>query len=243
MESPKILFLWILCFTTIMSHYSGNPWYQVQSKIAGTELFQRLGSNFTGDRQLEVFYKKGVFKDFAIFTGKYLNYLFLLKNHRVTFSGPGERSSSHLKVTKVWFSPNIKYLTEPFFADFRCPEGNFCFTLKSLFVLKIFKYFSWLSGHIEKRLDLKDKVNLKIHYVTTEKKTIATHILLNISRSKGNQIMKPGQSIEYNMRKSFLEKSYKKCRGKSYSQTLFLALFRMRGLGVGKKAHLPVFPM
>ena len=37
------------------------------------------------------------------------------------------------------------------------------------------------------------------------------HILLNISRSKGNQTMKFGQLREYNMRNNFLEKSYTKC--------------------------------
>ena len=41
--------------------------------------------------------------------------------------------------------------------------------------------------------------------------TIAIHIFTNISRSKGNQAMKFGQLIEYNMRNSFLEKSYTKC--------------------------------
>ena len=41
---------------------------------------------------------------------------------------------------------------------------------------------------------------------------IAIHILFNISRSKGNQTVKFGQLIEYNMRNSFLEKSYTKCR-------------------------------
>ena len=43
------------------------------------------------------------------------------------------------------------------------------------------------------------------------KQTIAIHILPNISRSKGNQTMKFGQLIEYNMRNIFLEKSYTKC--------------------------------
>ena len=36
--------------------------------------------------------------------------------------------------------------------------------------------------------------------------TIATDILLNISRSKGNQTMKLGQLIEYNERNNFLQK-------------------------------------
>ena len=36
-----------------------------------------------------------------------------------------------------------------------------------LFVLKIFKFLSWLFGHVEKRLDEKGKVNLKIYDVAT----------------------------------------------------------------------------
>ena len=45
--------------------------------------------------------------------------------------------------------------------------------------------------------------------------TIVIHILLNISRSKGNQTMKFGQLIECNMRNIFLKKSYTKCGGKT----------------------------
>ena len=37
----------------------------------------------------------------------------------------------------------------------------------------------------------------------------------NISRSKGNQSMKFGQLIEFNMGKIFLEKSYTKCIGET----------------------------
>ena len=44
--------------------------------------------------------------------------------------------------------------------------------------------------------------------------TVAIHILPNIS-SKGNQTMKFGQLIEYNMRNIFLEKSYTKCGGET----------------------------
>ena len=48
------------------------------------------------------------------------------------------------------------------------------------------------------------------------KQTIAIHLLPNISRSKGNQKMKFGQLIEYNMRNIFLEKSYTKCSGETF---------------------------
>ena len=38
--------------------------------------------------------------------------------------------------------------------------------------------------------------------------TIAIHILPNMSRSKGNQAIKYGQLIEYNMKNIFVERSY-----------------------------------
>ena len=50
------------------------------------------------------------------------NYMYQFRNHRQTFLWPGERPSSHLKVTKMWFDPNIKYLSEPFYADFCCRD-------------------------------------------------------------------------------------------------------------------------
>ena len=47
------------------------------------------------------------------------------------------------------------------------------------------------------------------------KQTIAIHTLLNISRTKGNQTIKFGQLIKYNIRNIFLEKSYTKCGGET----------------------------
>ena len=47
------------------------------------------------------------------------------------------------------------------------------------------------------------------------KQTTVIHILPNISRIKGNQTMKFGQLIEYDMRNTFLEKSYAKCGGET----------------------------
>ena len=62
-----------------------------------------------------------------------------------------------------------------------------------------------------KRLDRKDKVNFKIYDATAWLKTIAIHLLPNISRSKGNQTMKLCQLRDYNMRNIFLENSDTKC--------------------------------
>ena len=38
-------------------------------------------------------------------------------------------------------------------------KNTFYFSLKALFVLKIFKLLSWRFSHVEKQLNLKDKVN------------------------------------------------------------------------------------
>ena len=43
------------------------------------------------------------------------------------------------------------------------------------------------------------------------KQTIAIHTLPNISRINGNQTMKFGQLIQYEIRNTFLKKSYAKC--------------------------------
>ena len=44
-------------------------------------------------------------------------------------------------------------------------KNAFYFILKALFVLKIFKLFSWPFGHVEKTT-WKDKANFKIYYVS-----------------------------------------------------------------------------
>ena len=46
------------------------------------------------------------------------------------------------------------------------PVNAFYFTSKALFVLKVFRFLSWLFGHVAKRLDKKDKVNFKIYDAT-----------------------------------------------------------------------------
>ena len=44
------------------------------------------------------------------------------------------------------------------------------------------------------------------------------HIWTNIPGSKGNQTMKFGQLIEYNMINIFVEKSYTKCGGETIAR-------------------------
>ena len=77
-------------------------------------------------------------------------------------------------------------------------KNVFYFTLKILFVLKIFK-FSPENGLIK-------KIRLIPKFMTSRhgKRRIAIHILLNILRYKGNQTMKFGQLIEYDMRNNYI---------------------------------------
>ena len=71
------------------------------------------------------------------------------------------------------------------------------------------KFLSRLFGHVEKWLDQKEVVDLKIYTSQPGKETIVIHILPNISRKKGNQKIYYDQLIEYNMGNNFLRKSYK----------------------------------
>ena len=99
-------------------------------------------------------------------------------------------------------------------------KNAFYFTLKALFFLKIFKFFLWLSDHVQNSLIRKIMLISKFVTSQTGKQTIAIHILSNISRSKSDQTMKFGQLIEYNM-KHFSWKIMHKIWWKNYSQTLF----------------------
>ena len=58
-------------------------------------------------------------------------------------------------------------------------KNAFYVTLKALFFLKIFKFLSWYFGHVEKRVDLKDKVNFN-------------QLRISINTSRSNQTMKFG---------------------------------------------------
>ena len=45
-------------------------------------------------------------------------------------------------------------------------KNDFYFMLKSLFVLKIVKFLSWLFGQLTKRLDKKDMIKFRFNDVT-----------------------------------------------------------------------------
>ena len=80
-------------------------------------------------------------------------------------------------------------------------KNAFYFILKALFLLRVLNFLSWLFFQVEKAAWLeKDKVNFKVHNVTTWLTNICNPY---ISRSKSNQTLNFGQSIEYNKIKFF----------------------------------------
>ena len=78
--------------------------------------------------------------------------------------------------------------------------------LKALFVLEIFTFLPCLFGYVEKRLGKKVRLIPKFMTSQTGQQIINIHTLPNISRSEGNQAMKFGQLIKYNVRNIFLRK-------------------------------------
>ena len=51
-------------------------------------------------------------------------------------------------------------------------KNAFYFTTKALFVLKIFKFLSWLFSHVAKRLDKKDKANFKFYSMVNKRHSV-----------------------------------------------------------------------
>ena len=87
-------------------------------------------------------------------------------------------------------------------------KNVFHFTLKTLLVLKIFKFLSLLFGHVAERLDQKYKVPFKFYDVTAWLTNNCNTHIAHISRSKDNHVMKFGQLIEHNMRNIFFLKNH-----------------------------------
>ena len=77
--------------------------------------------------------------------------------------------------------------------------------LKAVFVLEIFTFLSCFFDYVEIQLG-----KSKFMASQSEQQKMTIHTFSNISRGKGNQTMKFGQLIEYNMTNIFLEKSYTK---------------------------------
>ena len=78
-------------------------------------------------------------------------------------------------------------------------KNAFYFTQKAPFVLRVFKFLSWGLGHAEKMAWFSRTIKLISKFMTSQPgyQTVTMHGLLNISRSKGIQIIKFGQLTKY----------------------------------------------
>ena len=65
---------------------------------------------------------------------------------------------------------------------------------------------------------LNKKIRLTLKFMTSDPGKLQYTYCPNISRNKGNYTMRFGQLLKYNMRNSFLKKSYKKCGGETISR-------------------------
>ena len=92
-------------------------------------------------------------------------------------------------LVKVGLSPFEKISVVYFIESLlKMMKNDFCFILKALFILKIFKFLSWLFRSFRKN-DLIRKVILISKFITSQPgwQTIAIHILHNISQVKATR--------------------------------------------------------
>ena len=83
-------------------------------------------------------------------------------------------------------------------------KNVFYFVVKALFVLKVFKFLSWLFRHAEKTAWLERLGFFRHLWPHSLVNKELQHILLNISRIKRNQAIKFGQLTEHPKRNIFL---------------------------------------
>ena len=119
---------------------------------------------------------------------------------------------------------------KPFKIDKKC----FLFYLKGFFFSRYLKLC--LGFLVKQKKSLHREIVLISKFMSSEprKQAIAIQILSNISRSKGNQALKFGQLIDYNMRNIYLKKSYTKMWQRNYSQTLLYSLHLRQNFGILK---------
>ena len=92
----------------------------------------------------------------------------------------------------------------------------FYFTLKALFVLKVFKFLSWHFWLCKKRLGKKATVNFKIYDVTNwETNDYNTLNAQYLKKFNGNKTMYFCQFVVYIMEIIFLKISSRKCGGET----------------------------
>ena len=128
-------------------------------------------------------------------------------------------------ILKVGLSPSNKIIFICFNeSPLKMMRNTFYFIVKTLFVLKITEFLSWLFGHVEKNVLIR-KIRLISKFITSQpdEQRITTHILPNISRSKRSQTLKFRQ-VKKHKSNSFLQKSCRKRGRETSSIPLFVFL-------------------
>ena len=111
--------------------------------------------------------------------------------------------------TRDYYFHRCTLRSKTIFGLLKMMKNAFYFILKTLIFLKIFNFALTFSSC--RKTTWLERLISKFMTSQTGQQLIAIHILPNISRSKGNQTMKLGYLIEYNIRKLFPSKSYTKC--------------------------------
>ena len=89
-------------------------------------------------------------------------------------------------------------------------KNTFYFSLKAPLFSKYLSFCLYILVMYKNGLFRKIRLISKLMTSQPDQQTIAIHIFPNISRRKCNQTIKLGQIIEYNMRNTFVKKSYTK---------------------------------
>ena len=110
-----------------------------------------------------------------------MNQQYIQKTDMVQFSILHPCKQKPCKITVVCLSFNLSVCQSSIFlkgglsgltqfltieSPLKMMKNAFYFTSKSFFVLKMFKFLSWLFGQVAKRLEWKDKVDFKFLNVT-----------------------------------------------------------------------------
>ena len=66
-------------------------------------------------------------------------------------------------------------------------QSTFYFILKAFFVPKIFKFLSWLFGHVEKTTWLERQINFEFHDVTAWLAKITIHVFKSLKLKAARQ--------------------------------------------------------
>ena len=112
--------------------------------------------NYTTVPQVQCIKLRFLFKIFKIKKIRNKKFQTFQNTYSVQFLSYTYPHLIQLQISKRLVIEGVLSLLRQFLATespLRMKKNAFCFTLKALFVLKIFIFLTWLLGHVKKRLD------------------------------------------------------------------------------------------